>query len=242
MAKKEIVIIGIGRFASELIKKLNKTNEFNIVAIDTKQSKLEALDGVKNVVVGDATAKGFLTQIGIENADYFVIGMGQDFEASLVIASIIRDNFKGKIIAKSIDEHHERILNGLGIENVVTPEVAAAGIVYRSIINPFSKMKDGDLFQLVEVAPSVSIVNVPAINKFVGIKVKNLNLPKGIGIALISKPGVGPEVVDGDTLVEREDILLFIGRESAIIKLTQDIADEKSTEDVQKSIQSNMDD
>ncbi len=235
MPKKEIVVIGIGRFASELIRNLNKTTEFNIVAIDHKQEKLEALEGVKNTIVGDATNKEFLTQIGIDNADYYVIGMGQDFEASLVIASMIKDNFKGKLFAKSIDDNHGRILKSLGVEHVVTPEVAAAGIVYRGIMNPFSHTKDGELFKMVEVAKNVSIVNVPAVSKYVNEKVKDLALPKGIGIALITKPGLGPEVVDGDTIIESEDMISFIGKESLIIKLTQQIADEKSKEDIEEA-------
>ncbi len=163
MAKKEIVVLGIGRFATELINKLNKTNDFNIVAIDKDQVKLEKLVGIKNAILGDATNKEFLLNVGIDNADYYVVGMGQDFQASLVITSIIKDNFKGKVFAKSIDENHENILHSLGVEDVITPEVAAAGIVYRRLINPLSEIEGGKTFQMVEVVHGVSLVNVPAL-------------------------------------------------------------------------------
>ncbi len=230
MAKKEIVVIGVGRFAAELITNLNKTNDFNIVAIDKDQNKLESLAGVKNIIVGDATNKEFILNIGIENADSYVIGMGQDFKSSLVIASMIKANFKGKVFAKSIDENHENILNSLGVENVITPEVAAAGIVYRRLINPLAGIKGGQMYQMVEVAKGVSLVNVPALKSTVGKQIKDASVPEGIGVALITKIKSGPQVVSGDTEIEEGDILSLIGKESLLLKVIESIHEDKVEE------------
>ncbi len=233
MAKKEIVVIGIGRFATELIKKLNKVNDFNIVAIDTNQVKLEKLVGVKNVIVGDGTNKDFLLNVGIENADYYVIGMGQDFKSSLVITSIIKENFKGKVFTKSIDENHESILRSLGVDEVITPEVAAAGIVYRRLINPLSNVKNGQLYQMQEVAQGVSIVNVPALMSEWGKEIKDAEIPQGIAVVLINKTKTGPEIVNGNTLIEEGDILSLVGKEAPLLKLLNAIHEDKLEEEAQ---------
>ncbi len=230
MAKKEIVVIGIGRFASELIVNLNKTNDFNIVAIDKHQSKLEQLKGVKNAIVGDATNKDFILGIGIDNADSYIIGMGQDFKSSLVIASIIKNNFKGKVFAKSIDENHESILYSLGVEDVVTPEVAAAGIVYRRLINPLAGIKGGQMYQMVEVAKGVSLVNVPALKSDWGKSIRDAVIPEGIGVSLITKIKAGPQIVTGDTIIEEGDILSLIGKESLLLKVIESIHEDKVEE------------
>ncbi len=230
MGKKEIAVIGVGRFATELINKLNKTNIFSIVAIDKDPKRLEQLEGVKNVIVGDATDKEFLLNIGIDSADYYVIGMGQDFQASLVITSIIKENFEGKIFAKSIDENHENILQTLGVEDVITPEVAAAGIVYRRLINPLAEIKGGKMYQMVEVAQGISIVNVPALKIDWGKQIKDIYIPKGIGVALIIKPESGAEIVTGDTTVEKSDILSVIGKEAPMLKLLELIHKSKESE------------
>ncbi len=230
MAKKEIVIIGIGRFATELINKLNKTNDFSIVAIDKEAKRLEQLNNVKNTIVGDATDKDFMLDIGIDNAEYYVIGMGQDFQASLVITSIIKENFHGKIFAKSIDSNHENILNTLGVEEVITPEVAAAGILYRRIINPLAEIKGGKIYQMVEVAPGISIVNVPALKSEFDKKIKDIEVPDGIGFALINKLKTGPEIVTGNTLIEQGDILAVIGKEAPLLKLLATIQQTKLVE------------
>ncbi len=230
MAKKEIVIIGIGRFATELINNLNNSSNYSIVAIDKNPKKLEQLIGVKNIIVGDATDKEFLLNIGVENADSYIIGMGQDFQASLVITSIIKENFHGKIFAKSVNEDHENILKSLGVEEVVTPEVAAAKIVYRKIINPLSLIKGGELYQMTEFIPGISIVNVPVLKNDFGKTIKELKIPDGIGIALIIKEATGPKTVNGMTLIEEGDVLSIIGPENLLLKLLSKISNNKSKE------------
>ncbi len=240
MAKKEIVIIGVGRFATELINKLNRTNDFSIVAIDKEPKKLEQLVGVKNAIVGDATDRDFIFNVGIDNADYYVVGIGQDFQASLVVASIIKENFKGKIFAKSVDENHENILNSLGVDNVITPEVAAAGIVYRRLINPLAEISGGETYQMVEVAEGVSIVNVPAIKLVLNKKIKEIEIPDGIGIAMINKEATGPQVVNGETVVEKNDIISIIGKEAPLIKLLATIREDK-VEEINEEIENGKD-
>lgn len=232
MAKKEIVVLGVGRFATELINKLNKTNDFNIVAIDIKQEKLEKLKDIKNVIMGDATKKEFLLNVGIENADYYIIGMGQDFQSSLIITSMIKDNFKGKIIAKSIDEGHERILQSLGVDEIITPEVAAAGIIYRKIINPLTQIEGGEMYQMNEVAKGVSIVNVPVLKKYLNTKIKDIDFNEGIGVALITKKETGPEIVSGETIIEEGDIVALIGRDQQLLKTIENIHVDKIDEEL----------
>ncbi len=232
MAKKEIVILGIGRFAKELIRNLNKTNKFNIVAIDNNQEKLESLEGVKNIIKGDATNKEFLFNIGIENADFYIVGMGQDFQASLVITSLIKEKFKGEIFAKSIDENHERILESLGVSEVITPEVAAARIVFRRLINPLADLKDGGkMYQMAEIAKGVSLINVPVLIEDFNKPVKDAHIPEGIMIGVIKKKDQPARVVDGNTIMEESDILTLIGEEEALLKLLQQIKDKKLAEE-----------
>lgn len=162
--KKEIVVIGIGRYAKELIKKLNNVPGCSIVAIDKDQSKLEQLQGVKNIIVGDATNADFLTHVGIDNADFFVIGMGQDFQGSLVITTLLTENFKGHIIAKSVNEQHESILRKIGVEDVITPEIAAAKRTFNKIVNPLA-LKGASDFEMSEIADGVSVAKIPVLEK-----------------------------------------------------------------------------
>ncbi|NQX83440.1 MAG: TrkA family potassium uptake protein [Mycoplasmataceae bacterium] len=222
MSKKEVVIIGIGRFAKELINRLNIVRGYSIVAIDNDNSKLEQLQGVKNIIVGDATNETFIKNIGIEDADFFVIGMGQDFQSSLVIASLLKENFKGVIIAKSVNTQHELILRRLGVDDVVTPEVAAAKRTFNKIVNPLS-MKNEDEYQMNEITEGVSIVKIPVIEKWENKEIKDISFHKEISIALIFKNEKKAEIVRGSTLLEKGDMLAIAGKNKTLIKLLNDI-------------------
>lgn len=225
MARKEIVVIGIGRYAEELIKKINSVTGYSVVAIDKDPVKLEKLVGVKNVIVGDATNIEFLTNIGIDNADFYVIGMGQDFQASLVIASTIKENYKGAIIAKSVNKQHEVILKRLGVEDVVTPEVAAAKRTFNKIANPLA-LKSADEYMMSEIAEGVSIAKIPVLEKWNGCTVMELDLPKDIGITLIFKNGTKPEIVTGQTEIKIGDVLVLAGKDKQLLKLLNEINNE----------------
>ncbi len=238
MAKKEIVVIGIGRFATELINKLNTRAKYSIVAIDKDPKKVEQLTGVKNIIVGDATDKNFLLNVGIDNADYYVVGMGQDFQSSLVISSIIKENFKGKVFCKSVDDNHASILKTIGVEEVITPEVAAARIAFKKMINPMVDLiAVDDLYSITEVTEGIVIVNMPVTERTGGKQIKDIDVPEGTSIALMKRDGIG-QVVNGSTQVEVGDVLSVIGSLDEILKLLEttkkqveeDITDEKELE------------
>lgn len=222
--KKEIVVIGIGRYAKELIKKLNNVPGCSIVAIDKDQSKLEQLQGVKNIIVGDATNADFLTHVGIDNADFFVIGMGQDFQGSLVITTLLAENFKGHIIAKSVNEQHESILRKIGVEDVITPEIAAAKRTFNKIVNPLA-LKGVSDFEMSEIADGVSVAKIPVLEKWNEKMISELELSNEIGITLIFKNNKA-EIVNGQTIVNTGDILVVAGKDKSLIKLLEMISAE----------------
>lgn len=223
MSKKEIVVIGIGRFAKELIARLNNLSNYSIVAIDKDPVKLEQLQGVKNIIVGDATNEEFIKGIGIDNADFFVIGLGQDFQSSLIIASLLKDNFKGSIIAKSVNAQHESILRRLGILDIVTPEVAAAKGTFNKIVNPLFLKGGTDEYSMNEIADGVSIAKIPVIKKWEGLKIMDITIPKDVGITLNFKKGIKPVIVNGSTVLEYGDIMAIVGQDKPLIKFLNEI-------------------
>jgi trk system potassium uptake protein len=217
MAKKEIVVIGVSRFSTALINRLNEFSEYSIVAIDKDDKKLETLQGVKSLIVGDATVEGFLSEVGIENSDYYIIGLGNDFQSSLIIASILNNKeiFKGKIIALSVSEQQEKILYDLGIKNVINPEEAAAKRAFNKIANPLSGITKND--EISEIGGGVSVMRIPVTERFLDKKVSEAELPRGIIISLIYRDGKA-SVVTGDTVFEKGYEMSIMGEEKALVK------------------------
>ena len=222
MGKKEIVIIGIGRFSIALIDKFRNIPGYSIVAIDVDKEKLKKITGVKNMIVGDATDEEWLKSIGIENASFYVIGMGSDFQTSSIVAANLNENFSGTVIAKSVNQQHEMILHKMGIENVVTPEVAAAKRTFNKIVNPLA-LKSDEVFEMIEISHGVSIVKVPVIKEWSNEYVKHISLPKDLGLALIFKNGTKASVVTGDTKLEDEDVVAVVGEDKILLSFLKQV-------------------
>lgn len=221
MEKKEIVIIGAGRYSKTLIERLKILPKVSLIVIDKDVKKLESISGVKNIIVGDATNEDFIKGIGIENADYYIIGVGSDFQSSLLIATNIKQNFSGPVIAKSVNEQHEIILHKIGVEDVITPEVTAAKRTFAKIINPFVR-KGLEQYSMLEVSEDVSIVRVPVKQDWIDKAVKDIELIKGIAISLIYRKGTKATIVTGATTFEKKDVIAVVGENKSLIKFLEE--------------------
>lgn len=188
MEKKEIVIIGIGRYSRALIDNLQKIPKFSIIAIDKKEESLAKLKGIKSLIVGDATNEDFMKDAGIENAAFYIIGIGSDFQSSLLVATILENNFDGTIIAKSISGEHEAILDKIGVKNFVRPEESAAKGTFNKIVNPFALRGEKEGI-VVEIVDGVSTIKLPIPPFLFDVKIKDSKLPAGIIVPVIYKKG-----------------------------------------------------
>jgi|GEM_PF-2153097 len=217
MQKKEIVIIGIGRYSLELIELLKNIPKYSIVAIDSDPKKLEMVTGVKSLLSGDSTDAEFMKSAGIENADLFIIGMGRDFKASLLTASIIIESFKGTVIAKSISPQHEQILTKLGVLSVIVPEITAARLTFSKIISPIH-LTTGDAPEINELSPGVSATQIKIPESLYQVSVKDANIPVGIVVPIIKRKKKAI-IVNGDTVFEDGDEAIIMGNTNVLIKL-----------------------
>jgi Trk K+ transport system NAD-binding subunit len=126
--KNEIVIIGAGKFGSMVAQKLSEVSKYTIIVIDKNKENIDALAKyVDNGFVTNLAIGENLKSLGIQNSGTFVLGIGDNVQDSVIIASIIKKNYpKARIIAKAADNNHADILKSLGIEEVISPELAAA--------------------------------------------------------------------------------------------------------------------
>ncbi len=216
MEKKEIVIIGVGRYSYALIENLRKMNKFSIVAIDKSEEALTKIKGVKSLIVGDATNEEFMKSIGIENAGYYIIGIGSDFQSSLSIATILKNSFKGTVFAKAINNEHVAILNKIGVEEVVKPEESAAKGTFNKIANPFS-LKSESEGEVIEIADGVSTIKIPVPPSLFGVMIKNSKLPSEIIIPIIYRDGK-LFIATGKTLLKEGDYFSIIGENKILAK------------------------
>ncbi len=225
MKKKEVVIIGAGKFGSAIIENLKESRKFKIILIDNDEENLkEYKDTVDKVYLGDSGNEKFMKEIGVESADIFVIGIGDNVQSSVLTASIIIENFKNaRVICKASNKQHEDILRKIGVTEIVSPERAAAKRAFFRIISPIygeETNSSGDEGEFAtEFEGDISIIKIPVRVEWVGFEVKNLKLPADISIILIYRKNNNVVIVKGNTTLVDGDKLLILGHNKDLINI-----------------------
>ena len=102
MAKKQIAVIGLGKFGANVVKSLSKEN-CDILAIDISEDKVKEIsDFINNVIVADATDEKILEKLNLKSMDTIIISIGNNLEASILITMILKNLGAQKLIVKAI--------------------------------------------------------------------------------------------------------------------------------------------
>jgi trk system potassium uptake protein len=119
-------VIGLGQFGRNLAIEL-AAEKYEVLAIDHNVAFVDALkDKVEMAVRADATRYEDLVDLGVAGMDIAVVAIGEDFAASLTIVAHLQKLKVKKIIARTINDVHEHILELMGIEERILPEQMAA--------------------------------------------------------------------------------------------------------------------
>jgi trk system potassium uptake protein TrkA len=227
---KKFAIIGLGHFGTHLAVELAEKGA-EVLAIDDNLERLEEIkDRVTHTVRLNATEEKALRSQGIQDFDAVVVGMGDDFEATLLTVAALQRLDVKRIIVRATTETHERILNHLGITEIILPTVEAAERLANTLL--FERVVDS-----FELSSDFTIVEVRAPESFVGTTLRELNLQERFDVSLITikrtarkKQLLGfktreVETILGlptaSTVIERGDLLVVFGTKKAIQRLAE---------------------
>lgn len=88
---KSILIIGLGRFGTHLCQDLARLDN-EIMIVDKDEASLEdLLPLVVSAKIGDCTNEKVLKSLGVGNFDYCFVCIGENFQSSLEITSLLKD-------------------------------------------------------------------------------------------------------------------------------------------------------
>lgn len=133
---KYIVIMGGGRVGHALANLLiDDGADIALLESDYELSNELAGDLDALVVHGNGTKSQVLDEVNIEDADYFIATTGND-EANLLSCILVRKYNVPHIIARVSNPDHEEAFKEVGIEQVISPERAAAAHLQRLVMKP----------------------------------------------------------------------------------------------------------
>jgi trk system potassium uptake protein TrkA len=151
--KKQIGIIGLGIFGTNVVKALSK-EDCEIIAIDTTEEKIkEVAEFITNVVKADATDEKILKELAFNEMDEVVVAIGDNLEASILITMILKNMGVKNVIVKANSALHAKVLMKVGADKIVFPERDEAEKLAKSLIssNLIDVINFSDIYSLVEI-------------------------------------------------------------------------------------------
>lgn len=227
---KRYAVIGIGKFGFHLAKELSLKGA-DVLAIDHDAERLDDLKEIAaHSVRLDSREEAALRSQVLQEYDAVVVGIGDDFETTLLTVVALQNLGVKRIVVRATTPVHERILQHLGVHEVILPAVEAAerlatSLQYEGVLESYALASDA----------TIAEVNVP--DGLIGRSVGDIGFTEEHNVTLITikrtkkQPrlfGLGSREVEevvgvpkAETRLERGDTLIVFGNKDAIGAITR---------------------
>lgn len=214
MKNKQFAVIGLGRFGRSVALTLNSIG-YDVLAIDASETEVQSIaHEVTHAVQVDARDEEALKALGIRNFDVVIVAIGEDIQSNILVTAILKDLGVKYVLAKAKDNMHGKVLEKIGADKVVYPEKDMGVRVAHHLVTP-------NILDFIELSPEYSIVEVSAPQEYVGKSLGKLNLRAQLGMSVIAIKKKD-EIIAGpgaSSVIEENDILVFIGTNEALGRL-----------------------
>jgi len=213
---KKIIVIGLGNFGFNLAKKL-KENGCEVLGIDISRDLVENIkDFISQPVIADATNKELLASLMLRDFDAAVISIGQNIASSTLIALHLQEIGVKNIIVRAISVDHGKILNKLGVSEVIFPETEIA----HRLANRLSLKNALDFIPLTE---EHSIIEIIPPSSFIGKSLKELAISATFQCQVVALKEVDDKAIkippSANDIINEKTIMVIIGKTSNIEKI-----------------------
>ena len=205
---KSYVVIGLGRFGTELATRLYACGE-EVMAIDTDEALVDKIaDRVTRAVAADARDPDVLKKLGAENFDRAVVAVGSDLAASALITMNLKALNVPFIICKAHDDTYREILERLGADRVIIPEREVADKLALGLTH-------AGVMEYIELSQEFGIVEMEPISAWVGKTIRELELRNTYGVNVIAVRS-GEDAIkippDIDTPIPSNVVMVMLGK------------------------------
>ena len=209
---KNVMIVGGGRIAYYLAKLLSDTGR-NIKLIELNDERCQHMSDMLDdvtVIHGDGTDQDILEEQCIDGQDALIALTGID-EENIIVSMYAESKGVNKVITK-VHRHSYSILNDIGLETVVSPQIVAGNLVtryVRALHNSAGNSQIQTLYKLVGGKVEAAEFIVPEDAGYLNIPFKELELMPNLLIGCIIRNGkiIFP---GGDDVMKANDSVIVV--------------------------------
>lgn len=209
--KKVFAVIGLGRFGGSICRTLIEEGA-EVLAIDVDEDRVNEFAPIaSHAVIGDTTDEAVLKSLGIRNFDHVIVAIGDNIQASILTAIILKELGVENITVKAQNDYHEKVLRKIGVNHVVHPERDMGKRLAHHILSK-------NVLDYLELSDQHSIVEIMANDSIDGRSILELDIRRKYGINIVGiKRGkdiiISPQATE---VIQKNDILIVIGADNDI--------------------------
>lgn len=227
---KQYVVIGLGRFGAGVAKTLAEKGQ-QVLAIDSREDVVQDLaEYVTNAVCIDATDEKALKNVGVQSADVAIVAIGKSLEASILVTLALKDLGVPKIIAKAVSETQGKVLDKIGVNEIIFPERDMGEKLANKLVSP-------EVVEEINLSPEYSMFEIATPQEFINKSLKELEVKTRHSINIVAikrkvkssgrKAGAKPaELLNilpkGEDILMEDDMLLILAPYEAIEKMKKE--------------------
>ncbi|NLJ53241.1 MAG: TrkA family potassium uptake protein [Intrasporangiaceae bacterium] len=209
----DVLVIGLGRFGGAAALELQRLGH-RVLGVESDGALAEKFLGrLTKIVQADAADAKIIETVKARSFAIAIIGIGSSVEASVLAAANLVDAGIPSIWAKAMSPEHARILERIGVHNVVRPE-ADSGRRVAHLVN-------GKLQDYIEFDDGFAIVKMRPPKETLGFTLEQSQLRSTYGVTVVGvkSPGQDFTYAVPQTKVMQDDLLIVAGKVSLIEKL-----------------------
>lgn len=212
---KSVLLIGMGKFGQTVGEKLLAMGN-EVMIVDKDEETVNQLAGkYTDALIANCMNEDNLRALDIPSFDICIVAIGDDFQSSLEITSILKDLGAKWVVSKASTDIQRKFLLRNGANEVVYPD--------RDIAEKLAvKINSAKIFDYIELNNEYAIFEIAVPNSWAGKKLVDLNPRKKYGMNLLTvkkgtdvAPSLGPDYV-----FEQGDHMLVFGKTEKILAFT----------------------
>ena len=210
---KSILLIGLGRFGRHIAMKLDELHH-QVMAVDKEDTRVDAvLPFVTNAQIGDATNEDFLSSLGVGNFDVCIVAIGDNFQNSLEVTSLLKELGARMVVSRAARDVHAKFLLRNGADEIVYPERQLAD--WAAI-----RYSADHIFDYIELDEEHAIFEISIPEEWIGKTIGQLDIRKkyNINIMALKTNDIMNLKISSDTLLLKDSTMLVLGETKHIQK------------------------
>ena len=220
------IIVGLGNFGSSLAIKLTAAGN-EVIGIDSRMDKVELYkESISHTICLNATDEFTVSGLPLKNTDVIIIAIGEDQGANIMATALFKNHQVKRLISRAINPLHEKVLQALGVDEIVHPEEETAERMAKklSIKNVVDSFELSEEFSIIEA-------NIPA--EYIGRSIREIGFRQKFNLLVLTtikkeevKSVIGKSqtkerikgIVTPDLILKENEILVLFGKNGDLEK------------------------